>query len=189
MSLGDDSAGGAKPDRTAELRALAHPVRLRILSLLTGAPMTAAEVARELGLTHANASYHLRQLSGIGTIVIAGEERIRGGVAKRYRYNVDKDLRRSEPPPTGEAPTEDHRLFYAALASELTRRVAQLRRTGRSQLTDAELWVDPAVWLGIRDRIGAASTDLHLAAQPPRTPGTIRVSATIALFEMAASDE
>jgi DNA-binding transcriptional ArsR family regulator len=189
MSLGDGGAGDVERSRTAELRGLAHPVRLRILSLLTGVPMTAAEVARELGLTHANASYHLRQLYGIGTIEIAGEEHIRGGVAKRYRYNVDKDLRRSEPAPTDEAPTEDHRLFYAALASELTRRVSQLRRTGRSQLTDAELWVDPAVWLDIRDRIGAASTDLHLAARPPRTPGTVRVSATIALFEMAAGDE
>ena len=38
------------------LRALAHPVRLRILSLLTGADLTAADVARELGITHANAS-------------------------------------------------------------------------------------------------------------------------------------
>ena len=47
---------------TAELRAVAHPVRLRILSLLTGAAMTATEVAAELGLTHANASYHLRRL-------------------------------------------------------------------------------------------------------------------------------
>ena len=38
------------------LRALAHPVRLRILSLLTGTELSAAEIARELGLTHANAS-------------------------------------------------------------------------------------------------------------------------------------
>ena len=44
------------------------------MSLLTAAPMTAAEVARELGLTHANASYHLRtQLAG-GLIVVDGEE-------------------------------------------------------------------------------------------------------------------
>ena len=35
---------------TGQMRALAHPTRLRILSLLTGAPMTAAEVARELGM-------------------------------------------------------------------------------------------------------------------------------------------
>ncbi len=68
------------------LRALAHPLRLRILSLLTGTELSAAEVARELGVTHANASYHLRQLAAAGEVVVAGEERIRGGVAKRYRH-------------------------------------------------------------------------------------------------------
>ena len=69
------------------LRALAHPVRLRILSLLTGAELTAAEVARELGITHANASYHLRFLLDAGEIVVSGEEKIRGGVARRYRHH------------------------------------------------------------------------------------------------------
>ena len=37
------------------LRALAHPVRLRILSLLTGGDLSAADVARKLEITHANA--------------------------------------------------------------------------------------------------------------------------------------
>lgn len=53
-------------DPTAELRALAHPLRLRILSLLTGQAMSAAEVARALGCTQANASYHLRLLASVG---------------------------------------------------------------------------------------------------------------------------
>ncbi|MDT5029242.1 MAG: hypothetical protein QOE61_5668, partial [Micromonosporaceae bacterium] len=88
------------PDRTTiELRALAHPVRLRILSLLTGASLTAAEVARELSLTHANASYHLRQLHAAGAIVSAGEERIRGGMAKRYRYLPAADESPAAQPP------------------------------------------------------------------------------------------
>ena len=36
-------------ETTNALRAVAHPVRLRILSLLTGTELSAAEVARELG--------------------------------------------------------------------------------------------------------------------------------------------
>ena len=71
------------------LRATAHPVRLQILSLLTGAEMSAAEIARELGIGHANASYHLRFLADADLVVEAGEERIRGGVAKRYRHPWD----------------------------------------------------------------------------------------------------
>jgi len=181
MSLGDES------DRvTAQLRALAHPVRLRILSLLTGSPMTAAEIARELKLTHANVSYHLRQLHAAGTIEAAGEEHIRGGVAKRYRYDVERDLK---PSPSTGTPTPGHmgqrRAVYAALATELRRRAKHLRHSpGRSHMTDAELWVDPETWSGIRARVEAASDALHRAARPPRTPGTIRVNASIALFEM-----
>ena len=167
MSLGDGRAA---------MRAMAHPVRLRILSLLTGAPMTAAEVARELGLTHANASYHLRNLLAGGLIVPAGEERIRGGVAKRYRYDADRDQ--------GDKSAEEKRALHAAVAGELTRRAAQARLPGRSAVTDAELWVDPEVWQDVRDRIAAAARDLHRAARPPRTPGTVRTSTTVALFEM-----
>jgi hypothetical protein len=39
-----------------ELRATAHPIRLRLLSLLTGLAMGAAEAGRELGLSQAAAS-------------------------------------------------------------------------------------------------------------------------------------
>jgi DNA-binding transcriptional ArsR family regulator len=183
MSLGVDGGAGRDRERaeTAGLRALAHPVRLRMLSLLTGAAMTAAEVARELDLTHANASYHLRQLNAAGAIQIVGEEHIRGGVAKRYRYEADRDTAGRSADP------DDHRIIYAALAGELRRRSAEIRADRRKHLTDAEVWVDPETWAEILGRVGAASADLHRAAQPPRTPGTVRVSATMALFEMATS--
>jgi DNA-binding transcriptional ArsR family regulator len=183
MSLGDAERVAAQA--RVQLRALAHPVRLRILSLLTGAEMTAAEIARELSMTHANASYHLRHLHSADIIEVAGQERIHGGVAKRYRYDLERDLSRPDvPPPPGAKPTRDHRLVYAALASELQRRATLMRRRVTNHLTDAELWVDPASWTEIRDRISDASDALHRAAKPPRSPGTIRVNATIALFEM-----
>ena len=177
MSLGDG------PDRaTAQLRAFAHPVRLRIMSLLTGAPMTAADVSRELSITHANASYHLRQLCAAGAIVVAGQERIRGGVAKRYRYNLGH---KTDHPPTAAGHVPQRRAAYAAMASELRRRARLFRHNpSGSHFTDAELWVTPESWDEIRARVTVASDALHRAAQPPRTPGTIRVNATLALFEM-----
>jgi DNA-binding transcriptional ArsR family regulator len=183
MSLGVRAGEGA--DRaTVELRALAHPIRLRILSLLTGAAMTAAEVARELHLTHANASYHLRQLLAAGAIEVAGEERIRGGVAKRYRYDVDREVPRSAEK-AGPAEGAERRLVYAAVAAELRRRAGHWRASpDRASLTDAELWLDPEKWQEIVAQVAALSNDLHRSAQRPRTPGTIRVNATMALFEM-----
>ena len=42
---------GTDKDVISSLRSVAHPVRLRILSMLTAQPMSAAEVAREPDLT------------------------------------------------------------------------------------------------------------------------------------------
>jgi DNA-binding transcriptional ArsR family regulator len=181
MSLGDTPDARS---RTAGLRALAHPLRLRILSLLTSAPMTAAEVARELGTTHANASYHLRQLHAAGTIEVAGEERIRGGRAKRYRYDPDRRISAAAPAAGRAAPEgEDLRLVFEALAVELRRRAERLV-PGPGTVTDAELWVDPDTLDDVRARLASVSLDLHRAARPPRTPGTVLVNATVALFRM-----
>jgi DNA-binding transcriptional ArsR family regulator len=176
-------------DRTVELRALAHPLRLQLLSLLTGAALTAAEIARELRITHANASYHLRQLLSANLIEIVGEEHIRGGVAKRYRYNLARA--QGKPPgspgetadPVSLAAADDFQLVSAAVAIELQRRAAH-RKPGPTLLTDAELWVEPAAWEAVRDQVHAASDRLHHAARPPHTTGTVRVNATMVLFSM-----
>ena len=69
-----------------ELRATAHPIRLRLLSLLTGAAMSAAEAGRELGYSQATASYHLRVLERAGLVRVVETVRLRGGEAKRYRH-------------------------------------------------------------------------------------------------------
>nr|WP_243683223.1 winged helix-turn-helix domain-containing protein [Clavibacter michiganensis] len=61
-----------------DLRVIAHPLRLRLLSLCTRSPVSASEAARELGETQANVSYHLRRLREAGLLEEAGVERIRG---------------------------------------------------------------------------------------------------------------
>jgi len=54
----------------AGLRALAHPVRLRILGLLrTDGPATASALATRLDLNSGATSYHLRQLARHGFVV------------------------------------------------------------------------------------------------------------------------
>jgi DNA-binding transcriptional ArsR family regulator len=165
---------------------MAHPVRLRIMSLLTGASLTAAEVARELGLTHANASYHLRCLLAADMIVPAGEEKIRGGLAKRYRYDAAHDIAQQKA--VGRHSDERNRAMYTAIANELIRRIAQSRHFegGAAFSVDAELWIDPEVWREIGGRIVQAAHDLHDAAKPPHTPGTERTSTSIAMFQMEA---
>jgi DNA-binding transcriptional ArsR family regulator len=179
---------GAETDaETAALRAVAHPLRLRMLSLLTGTAMSAAELARELGTSQANASYHLRILRDAGELVEAGEERIRGGVAKRYRYPHERRgahvRHRSDP--------EGQAAQARALGRELERRIRQRKPRTANHLSDIEGWVTPEVWERAQQLMTEASHLLHDENQPPRTPGTIHVSATSWSFRMQGdtSDE
>jgi DNA-binding transcriptional ArsR family regulator len=172
-----------KPDATtaeavSSLRAVAHPLRLRILSLLTGTEMSAAEIARELDISHANASYHLRQLAAAELLVEAGEEKIRGGVAKRYRHPW-----RSQG--TGGKPTsEDKRLYIQAIGDELVRRFDSRRPRTKQFLSDAEMWVEPDTWNEVMALLAKASELMHTRARPPRSEGTIHVNATSIAFQM-----
>lgn len=160
------------------LRVLAHPLRLRILSLLTGTAFSAAEAARELGETQANISYHFRRLHDAGLLDVAEEVQIRGGRAKRYRHHPDSGSRLFRNTP------DETRVFVTAVADELRRR-AQFRAPDRpASVTDAELWVSPETWTAVREQATELSHVLHDAAQPPHSPGTVRVSASIALFEL-----
>jgi DNA-binding transcriptional ArsR family regulator len=153
---------------------------MRILSLLTGTAMSAAEIARELDLTHANASYHLRQLAAADLVHLEEERSNRGGRERRYAYRPEwprhpKDL---EPEPD----VEGRALMFRALADELVRRATDA--LPRIAMADAELWVDPDVWADVRTRVATAMRELHAAAQAPRASGTAHVSATVALFQM-----
>ncbi len=57
-----------------------------MLSLLTGAPFSASELSRELGVSQALASYHLRQLHAAGVIELSEVRAKRGGRERRFVY-------------------------------------------------------------------------------------------------------
>jgi DNA-binding transcriptional ArsR family regulator len=166
------------PGDVARLRAAAHPVRLRIMSLLTAEAMSAAEVARALDLTHANASYHLRLLHDIGELVVESEERIRGGVAKRYRYDATREV-------ADRTHAIDDRIAHArANAVEVERRLRDAG-PGSGTTSDLEAWVPVEAWHRALDLLHEASHLLHAAALPAGTPDTVHISATTHAFAMA----
>lgn len=172
------SSGVTDQAEVSALRAMAHPLRLRMLSLLTGAALSAAEVARELDITHANASYHLRQMHAARLLVVAAEESVRGGRAKRYRYDVDAPD--ATAPDAGSAA-----VYYRAIADELVRRATSRREKGaRGASSDAELWVREEDWSAAVAKVVEAVMHLHRVALPPRAEGALHVSVTTALFEM-----
>ena len=100
-----------------------------MLSLLTGAAVSAAEVARELDITQANASYHLRLLESAGLLEIAGEESVRGGRAKKDRRRWVTPAPRLPSRPATRTVSPPRR----ALAVTTPRRFAERRQGSRSR--------------------------------------------------------
>ena len=167
----------------SSLRAVAHPVRLRMLSLLTGTAMSAADLARTLDISHANASYHLRQLADAGEVVEAGEQKIRGGTARLYRYPHEAQA-------TRHAESNEDRLHYTrAVAAELERRIVDRVPGPGNLLSDLEGWVEPAAWERAATLLREASALLHDANRRPHSPGTVHVSITAWAFEMTGGQE
>jgi DNA-binding transcriptional ArsR family regulator len=64
-----------------EVRALAHPLRLRMLEVLRAGPATASGLARELGESSGATSYHLRELGKAGFVE---EDEERGNARDRW---------------------------------------------------------------------------------------------------------
>lgn len=171
------------PASSVTLRAFAHPLRLRLLSLLTGAAMSAAEAARELGESQANVSYHVRRLHEAGLLTLAEEVQVRGGRALRYRHDPGSG------PATAQGGAEDLRMLAAALAEEVQRR-ARLRDPGPPRtFTDTEVWVAPEEWSALVERASELGEELHRAARAPRSPGAIPVSASLLFFAMHTEDD
>jgi DNA-binding transcriptional ArsR family regulator len=163
------------------LRVIAHPVRLRMLSILTGTAMSAADLARELGISHANASYHVRQLAAAGEVVDAGERKIRGGVAKLYRHPHEER-------PTGpDATVEDRLVYVRAVGTELERRTLAREPGSRGLVSDLEGWVDADTWTRAVGLLQEASRLLHDANRPPHSPDTVHVSFTAWAFRMGSA--
>lgn len=177
MSLEDEAI--------SELRASAHPVRLRMMSLLTGAPMSAAELARELNITQANASYHLRTLAKAGQVEATATESVRGGQAKKYRYRYSERTARSTDAarPVKSADPDEWRLYIEVLHQELVRRSAQ-RVGGQALSADAEVWLAPETWQKAMQLVKEASRLVHEEALRPHATGTVHVNFQAELFQL-----
>ena len=80
----------ANPERRVELsdpralRALAHPVRMRLVGLLrTEGPLTATQAAEQVGESPSNCSFHFRQLAKWGLV-----ERAEGGKGRERPWRA-----------------------------------------------------------------------------------------------------
>ncbi|MFD4237887.1 ArsR/SmtB family transcription factor [Streptomyces sp. NPDC058542] len=116
------------------LRALAHPVRVRLVGLLgKHGPSTATRLAERLGVTSGTASYHLRQLGAAGFVE---EDTERGNARERWWRSVHRTIWFNDPELTEQEPE-------AALAYQQS--VAALH-TLRTQQTLNGLQTMPRAW-------------------------------------------
>ncbi|MFB6814397.1 ArsR/SmtB family transcription factor [Streptomyces sp. NPDC056347] len=116
------------------LRALAHPVRVRLVGLLRKhGPSTATRLAERLGVNSGTASYHLRQLGAAGFVE---EDTERGNARERWWRSVHRttELRGRE------LAVEEPEAVLAYLQSVAALHTLQLQRTLGELQTMAPAW-------------------------------------------------
>jgi predicted ArsR family transcriptional regulator len=164
--------------QVARLRALSHPLRLRILGMVTARPVSATEVAEATGVAHAAASYHLRQLAAAGLIRFtepSARTRAAGSGRPQQRYAMRSEAFRGLGP-------RSVRLLERRLLSELERKLAQ---SGTKHIADAEVWLTPSDSKRVRALTDAANWIVHSKALPPGTPRSKHVSLSTVLIEFS----
>lgn len=137
------------PDPT-QLKALTHPLRLRLLSLLRAdGPATATTLATRLGINSGATSYHLRQLAEHGFIA---EDEERGSARDRWWRAAASWTSVEESADADEGERDAHDAFWQAALTQQVRVLqdavaarsalpAQWRRLTSS--SDVEVWATP----------------------------------------------
>ncbi|MCX8180121.1 MAG: helix-turn-helix domain-containing protein [Thermofilaceae archaeon] len=74
---------------TESLKALTHPIRLKIMSLISAEPRYSMDLARELGIDEQLLYYHVAKLKEVGLIQESETSRRRGAIAIRYKAIAD----------------------------------------------------------------------------------------------------
>lgn len=124
--------------RTSEpaiMRALAHPLRIEILDLLTDrGEATASELAQRLGQTVANCSFHLRILAGGGFIERA-EQR-----GREKPWKVAFESRDMRPDPDDPASIAHVSELASMVVQHETAKTLSFLNEAPGTLTPAELW-------------------------------------------------
>ena len=141
------------------LRAIAHPVRTRILEELGAAgPMRAADLARTLGVPANQASFHLRQLAKYA-LVVEAPELARDGRDRVWRAAHDQglsiDTRSLAEAPGGKAAGAVFQLAWSGAAHEVVRRAAASgERPAPAIVSDTSLRLTPTEAQELSEAIG-----------------------------------
>ena len=74
----------------AQLKAIAHPTRTRLLNALEATPASAKQLAVSLGLTHGNVGHHLKVLEKAGLVEVIEERKVRALTERIFAPTFDR---------------------------------------------------------------------------------------------------
>ncbi|CAD5967746.1 ArsR/SmtB family transcription factor [Streptomyces cyaneofuscatus] len=187
--MADAEVGPDRPDGEEEaivldakgLRALAHPVRVQMVTLLRKhGPSTATRLAERLDVNSGTASYHLRQLAAAGFVA---EDAERGNARERWWRSVHQ-LTRFDHEDLAEREPEAALAYLQSVHSAYTMRTQQglhglqtLPRPWREafDMSDAALRLTPAEAREMRDEIWSVIERYKRASDDQKSQDTERV--------------
>ncbi|MGN0064821.1 MAG: winged helix-turn-helix domain-containing protein [Nocardioides sp.] len=174
------------PDPQA-LRALAHPLRVRLLGLLrVEGPATATSLAHRLDLNSGATSYHLRQLATHGFI----EEDTTRGTGRERWWRAAHASTRSAPGTTPEERETDAAYLQAVATTygwNLQRAAAQdatLSEEWRaaSTMSDWVVRLTPERARELKERMAAVAWEFYEDEDPEDAPGARTFSVNLNTF-------
>ena len=141
---------------------LLHPIRLRIVQALVGAPMTPLQLKDHLGdVAQATLYRHLNQLADGGLLEVVEERSTRGGVERTYGVNAasvvlgDEDLE--------SASVADHFRYFATFVGTLLADFGAYLDSGEPALTadrvgyrQVPLWLTDEEFDALVERMSSA---------------------------------
>jgi DNA-binding transcriptional ArsR family regulator len=175
------------------VKAMSHPLRVRILAILQERRASPNELAGVLEATLGTVAYHVRTLHQLGLIELVDETPVRGAVEHHYRAkvrpNVTKEAWASASPVAKQAAVGsslqmiDEYARASAAAGGFDRPEAALARL--SLRVDEEAWKELAK---LTERFVADATKIEESAQErlgkhAEADGVIDVGAVLMLFE------
>jgi DNA-binding transcriptional ArsR family regulator len=187
-----------KPDRDITdprlAKALAHPLRVRILGVLDEGVASPSQIAGALGAPLGVVAYHVRRLAALGFVELVSQSERRGAVEHHYRA-TDRPVVTNEA--WADVPAVAKAAMVSATLAGVGDHVAAAAGTGGFDRSDAHLTRSPMVldeegWREVAARLDGLLQDLEgIASEAERRlaeddhQGEIRATAVLMLFEEA----
>src|SRR6516162_7031147 len=123
MKKGAALSGRNQAGNLVQLRALAHPLRLRMMELFTEGPRTTKEVAQQLGEPPTKLYHHANALERAGLLRLSKTRQNRGAVEKWYEATSETISGRQ---PSRSRPMQQASRRLATVALEQSQREVEL---------------------------------------------------------------